>query len=51
MQLSTSILALLAAAHGALATIGYGTAAGNDVAWIDGDPCHWTYISSANDIP
>ena len=48
MKLNTSAIALLAAAHSALATIATGNAGGYDVAWIDGqDPCSWTYICNA----
>jgi len=40
MKLSSSILALFAAAQSAVATVGYGTSAGQEVAYVDGDLCH-----------
>ena len=51
MKLNTTLLALLATAHSALATIGYGTLGDYDVAWIDGDPCDFTVITTTKNIP
>lgn len=51
MKLNSSILALMVAAQSTLATVGYGTSADQNVAYIDGNPCRWNPTINVNDSP